>query len=92
MLRWREEGRLSYYFDGEFTTMEDLVKATLMGRNRNLIKKGMPMTMDLIIVLHDYIIHNLSNVTKKQAKESNIPVVFARRSCSSIYKKLPHCL
>jgi hypothetical protein len=62
------------------------------GRNRNVIKRGMPMTMDLIIVLHDYVNHNLTNVTKKLAKESNIPVVFARRSWSSIYKKLPDCL
>ncbi len=62
------------------------------GRNRNVIKKGMPMSMDLIIVLHDYVNHNLAQVTKKQAKECNIPVVFARRSWSSIYKQLPHRL
>ena len=62
------------------------------GRNKNVIKRGMPMTMDLIIVLYDYVNHNLANVTKKQAKECNIPVVFAKRSWSSIYKKLPHCL
>jgi len=62
------------------------------GRNKNVIKKGMSTSMDLIIVLHDYVNHNLANVTKKQAKECNIPVVFARRSWSSIYKKLPHSL
>ncbi|MHC4269063.1 MAG: DUF2325 domain-containing protein [Planctomycetota bacterium] len=62
------------------------------GRNRNVVKKGMPMSMDLIIILHDYVNHNLAHVTKKQAKENNIPVVFARRSWSSIYKKLPHRL
>ncbi len=62
------------------------------GRKKNVIKKGMPMTMDLIIVLHDYVNHNLANVTKKQAKECNIPVVFAKRSWSSIYKKLPNRL
>ena len=60
------------------------------GRNRNVIKKGMPMSMDLIIVLHDYVNHNLVQVTKKQAKECNIPIVFARRSWSSIYKQLPN--
>ncbi|MBZ0109526.1 MAG: DUF2325 domain-containing protein [Candidatus Scalindua rubra] len=61
----------------------------MSGRNRNVIRRGMPMTMDLIIVLHDYVNHNLANVTKKQAKECNIPIVFAKRSWSSIYKKLP---
>ena len=64
----------------------------MSGRKKNAIKKGMPMTMDMIIVLHDYVNHNLAHVTKKLAKESNIPVVFARRSWSSIYKKLPACL
>jgi hypothetical protein len=64
----------------------------MSGRNRNVIKRGMPMTMDLIIVLHDYVNHNLANVTKKQAKDYNIPVVFAKRSWSSIYKKLPNSL
>ncbi len=62
------------------------------GRNRNVIKRGMPMSMDLIIILHDYVNHNLAHVTKKQAKEFNIPVVFAIRSWSSIYKKLPNRL
>ncbi len=64
----------------------------MSGRNRNVIKRGMPMTMDLIIVLHDYVNHNLASVTKKQTKERNIPVVFAKRSWSSIYKKLPSSL
>ncbi len=64
----------------------------MSGRNKNVIKRGMPMTMDLIIVLHDYVNHNLASVTKKQAKERNIPVVFAKRSWSSIYKKLPNSL
>ncbi len=64
----------------------------MSGRSRNVIKRGMPMSMDLIIVLHDYVNHNLANVTKKQAKECKIPVVFAKRSWSSIYKKLPNSL
>jgi hypothetical protein len=53
-----------------------------------VIKRGMPMTMDMIIVLYDYVNHNLTDVIKKSAKELNIPVVFARRSWSSIYKRL----
>ena len=45
------------------------------------------MTMDLIIVLHDYVNHNLANVTKKQAKECNIPVVF-KNSLGHQYTKI----
>jgi hypothetical protein len=40
----------------------------MSGRNKNVIKRGMPMTMDLIIVLYDYVNHNLANVTKKTGK------------------------
>ncbi len=58
------------------------------GRNRNVIKKGMPITMDLIIVLYDYVNHNLADVIKKSARELNIPVIFTKRSWSSIYKRL----
>ncbi|MFQ5963368.1 MAG: DUF2325 domain-containing protein [Candidatus Scalinduaceae bacterium] len=64
----------------------------MSGRNKNVIKKGMPLTMDLVIVLYDYVNHNLTDVIKKSARELSIPVIFARRSWSSIYKKLPHCL
>ncbi len=62
------------------------------GRNKNGIKKGIPVTVGLIIVLHDFVNHNLAHVIKKSAKKLNIPVIFARRSWSSIYTKLPHCL
>ena len=60
------------------------------GRNRNVIKKGMPVSMDIIIVLHDYINHNLATVVKRSARERNIPIIFAKRSWASIHKKLPH--
>ncbi|MCP5003053.1 MAG: DUF2325 domain-containing protein [Planctomycetes bacterium] len=59
------------------------------GRNRSVIKKGMPVSMDIIIVLHDYVNHNLVTVIKRSAREREIPIIFARRSWSSIYKKLP---
>lgn len=64
----------------------------ISGRNRNIIKRGMPLSMDLIIVLYDYVNHNLTDVIKKYARESHIPIVFARRSWSSIFSKLPSCL
>ena len=62
------------------------------GRNRTVIKKGMPVSMDIIIVLHDYINHNLATVVKRSARERNIPIIFAKRSWASIYKKLPHSI
>ena len=62
------------------------------GRNKTVIKKGMPVSMDIIIVLHDYINHNLATVAKRSARENNIPIIFAKRSWASISKKLPHSI
>ncbi|MDR4504947.1 MAG: DUF2325 domain-containing protein [Candidatus Scalindua sp.] len=62
------------------------------GRNKTVIKKGLPVSMDIIIVLHDYVNHNLATVVKRSAKEQDIPIIFAKRSWPSIYKNLPPCI
>ncbi|GJQ59464.1 MAG: DUF2325 domain-containing protein [Candidatus Scalindua sp. AMX11] len=62
------------------------------GRSKTAIKKGMPLSMDIIILLHDYVNHNLATVVKRSAREQDIPIIFARRSWSSIYTKLPHSI
>ncbi|MGM0471859.1 MAG: DUF2325 domain-containing protein [Bacillota bacterium] len=44
--------------------------------------------IDLVLVLTDYIGHNLCQAVKSEAKEKRVPILFARRSWSCIYKKL----
>jgi hypothetical protein len=58
------------------------------GRKDNAVKKGFPQKIEGILVLIDYVNHNLSNVIKKWAKSQAIPIYYAKRSWSSIHKAL----
>ncbi|GAB7388585.1 DUF2325 domain-containing protein [Bacillaceae bacterium] len=56
----------------------------LTGRKVQTVKKGIPGNVDLVLVLTDYVNHNLSKVVKQKAKEQEVPICFAKRSWSSI--------
>lgn len=60
----------------------------LTGRNNKGIRNGMPDGVDLIILLYDYVNHNIASKVKEDARSRDIPIVFARRSWASIYQKL----
>ncbi len=47
-----------------------------------------PENVDFIILLYDYVNHNLAYKIKKLAVNRNIPIVYAKRSWSSIYQKI----
>lgn len=56
------------------------------GRKVQVVKRTIPDRIDIILVLTDYINHNLAKVIKQKAKESNKPVFYCKRSWSSIQK------
>lgn len=58
------------------------------GRKAKHIKKGFTENCDLILVLTDYVSTNLSRTIKSKAKKHEIPVIFARRSWSCVYKEM----
>lgn len=58
------------------------------GRKTQMIRKSIPDKVDLILVLTDFINHNLSGVIKRKANEQGIPICFSKRSWSSILEKL----
>jgi hypothetical protein len=58
------------------------------GRNCQSVKKGIPDHVDLVLVLTDYVNHNLSKVIKQRAKEQSLPIFFAKRSWCSIQQAL----
>ncbi len=62
----------------------------ISGRKVQMVKKAIPENISFILVLTDYVNHNLSTVIKKQAKDQSIPIFFAKRSWCSIYKTLKH--
>ena len=60
----------------------------LTGRSGQKIRDGIPETMDFIIVLYDFVNHNLAHKIKGFAENRGVPVVYAKRSWSSIYQKM----
>ncbi|MBI5306848.1 MAG: DUF2325 domain-containing protein [Planctomycetes bacterium] len=60
----------------------------LTGRSGQKIRDGIPETMDFIIVLCDFVNHNLAHKIKGFAENRGVPVVYAKRSWSSIYQKM----
>lgn len=60
----------------------------LTGRSGQKVRDGVPKTIDFIILLYDYVNHNLAYKMKKFASNRGIPIVYAKRSWSSIYGKI----
>jgi hypothetical protein len=58
------------------------------GRKVQMIKKEIPEKISCILVLTDYVNHNLSTVIKKRAKNQSIPIYYAKSSWCSIYKEI----
>lgn len=58
------------------------------GRKVQEVKKDIPEKINLVLVLTDYINHNLAKVIKQKAKEQSLPICFAKRSWSSIHQAL----
>jgi hypothetical protein len=58
------------------------------GRNTRMVKKEIPEGISCILVLTDFVNHNLTGVIKKRAKKNSIPVFYAKRSWCSIYQAL----
>jgi hypothetical protein len=60
----------------------------ISGRKVQMVKKEIPEKINCILILTDYVNHNLSTVIKKRAKNQSIPIYYAKRSWCSIYNAL----
>ena len=60
----------------------------LTGRSSQKIRDGIPETMDFVIMLYDFVNHNLAYKIKKSAENRGIPIIYSKRSWSSIYQKM----
>jgi hypothetical protein len=58
------------------------------GRKVKMVNMEIPEKVGCILVLTDFVNHNLSTEIKKRAKSQCIPIYFAKRSWCSIYKTL----
>ncbi|MBU8908809.1 DUF2325 domain-containing protein [Desertibacillus haloalkaliphilus] len=61
------------------------------GRKVQMVKRAIPSHVDLILILTDYINHNLTSVVKKKAGEQDVPICYAKRSWCSIYQAIGKC-
>jgi hypothetical protein len=57
----------------------------LDGRKVNMVKRDIPEHIDIILVMTDYVNHNLAKVIKQKAKNQEKPIYFVKRSWSSIH-------
>lgn len=63
--------------------------AHVKGRTERRVE--IPAGTDLVVVLIDYVNHNLAKWVKEQAKARNLPIIFSRRSWSAICQNLQAC-
>lgn len=61
------------------------------GRKKGMRYKKIPSNIDMVIVLYDYIEHNLTKLIKNQSKAMDIPCLYSKRACSDLAKKLDNC-
>ncbi|CAB1247884.1 DUF2325 domain-containing protein [Clostridium sp. MT-14] len=58
------------------------------GRKKGDRKIKIPSNTDIVVVLIDYIGHNMAEIVKQQSKRNNITVMFCKHSWSSINKNI----
>ncbi|MGJ9384936.1 dihydroorotate dehydrogenase [Salipaludibacillus neizhouensis] len=61
------------------------------GRKVKMIKKEIPENVDLILILTDFINHNLAKKIKDKAAKKSVPICYAKRSWCAIYQSLSNC-
>ncbi|OEF98861.1 dihydroorotate dehydrogenase [Vulcanibacillus modesticaldus] len=60
----------------------------IKGRKVSDIKKFIPKQTNVVLVLTDYVNHNLAKKVKERAKENSLPIYFSKRAWSSISTSL----
>lgn len=60
-------------------------------KGRTEKRVDIPAETELVVVLIDYVNHNLARWVKEQAKSRNLPIIFSRRSWSAICQSLQSC-
>ncbi|MGE5702488.1 MAG: DUF2325 domain-containing protein [Clostridia bacterium] len=61
----------------------------ITGRKSSQVNVKIPANTNMVLVLTDFVNHNLSTSIKQKAKEQNLPVMFCKRSCAELLKLLP---
>lgn len=63
--------------------------AHVSGRCPSEVKKiHIPKSASFVLVLTDFVNHNIAKVVKSQAKAQSVPLVYAKRSWCAVERKL----
>ncbi len=57
-------------------------------RQPRVAKRSIPASARLVVILHDYVSHGVSNALKQQAYKKSIPLVFCCSSAHDLRQKL----
>ena len=58
----------------------------LDGRKSNMVKREIPEHIGVVLVITDFINHNMAKVIKEKAKKQKKPIYFVKHSWSAIRK------
>ena len=58
------------------------------GRKRVTEDIQIPPNTELVLVITDYISHNIAEIIRRKAKEASLPVIFSKRSWSHLQEKI----
>ncbi|WP_102345505.1 DUF2325 domain-containing protein [Bacillus sp. Marseille-P3661] len=61
------------------------------GRKVNMVKRDIPVDIDVVFVMTDYINHNLAKMIKQKAKNQEVPTYYVKRSWCSIFQAIQKC-
>lgn len=64
----------------------------ISGRKKGMRNSIIPSKVDLVIVFTDFVEHPVLKNIKTQAKESNIPCIYTKRSTTHLSEKLKGCI
>jgi len=54
------------------------------GRKKGFNKRALPGRTELVVIIYDYVSHNLANSVKDQASRIGIPMIFCRHAMHEI--------
>ena len=60
----------------------------ITGRKNSATAIKIPCDVKMILVLTDFVNHNLAKKIKSQAKDQQVPICFCKRSCSAVSQVL----
>lgn len=64
----------------------------ITGRKKGMRNTVIPSKVDIVIVFTDFVEHPVLKNIKAQARESNIPCVYSKRSVTHLSEKLRDCM